>query len=61
MSDEKELFTRRLNKKLMGKVRRVKRKTGKNHTQFIEEAIDEKLLREGHARKSVFKYNKVNH
>lgn len=58
--EERVLFTRRFNKKLIKKVRRVKERTGKSHTQFIEEAIDEKLLRENFATKSVFNSHEVN-
>lgn len=57
---EKVLFTRRINKKLIEKLKRVKKKTGKSHTQFIEEAIDEKLLREKFASKSVIYGHEVD-
>lgn len=49
----KELFTRRYYKPLLDAIRKVKKKTGKDHTQFIEEAIDEKLVRDGHTDKSL--------
>lgn len=51
----KETVTRRIYKPLMDAVRTVKKKTGKRHTDFIEEAIDEKLYREGFTDKSLLR------
>lgn len=59
MSENKEMFTRRYYKPLLDAVREVKEETGTNHTTFIEEAIDEKLVRDGHQKKSLL-LNEVN-
>lgn len=55
---EKESISIRIYKPLMDAVRQVKEETGKNHTLFIEEAIDEKLLREGHTRQYILEPEK---
>lgn len=51
----KEMLTRRFYKPLIDAVRMVKEQTDKNHTDFIEEAIDEKLLRDGYIEKSLLR------
>lgn len=58
MSNKKS-WTKRYYIPLIREVKKVKEKTGKNHTTFIEEAIDEKLRREGHIEESLL-LNEVN-
>lgn len=57
--NNKELFTRRFYKPLLDAVRKVKERDKINHTTFIEQAIDEKLQREGYTDKSLL-LNDVN-